>query len=91
MNTPLPQKKVRFGCGGVRWTRRLKRFGGLQPLLEVRARQMQLVGVVMKRKHKNHKQLELDWEFLCGNALRTLPPAVEAYWAQFAPPKREST
>lgn len=66
--------------GGLRWTRRLHRFGGLRNLLIVRHRQMALVAEVMKHPHRNHAALKFDIEFLNGHPLRTLPLSVERRW-----------
>lgn len=66
----------------MRWTSRLKRFGGRAGIAAARARQEGLFAVILDRGCTDHiaGEIQAVAEWLAGNPLRALGQHGEAYW-----------
>lgn len=78
----------------MRWTSRLKRFGGRAGIVAARARQEALFAAILDRGCTDHIAGEIqaivDW--LAGHPLRALGQHGEAYWRwQLERPVRDVT
>jgi hypothetical protein len=79
---PSAKKRLTKSVGGLRWTRRLKKFGGLTQLEERRLIDFALVGSV-NPETASASQLEMlpgILEWLKEHPLRTLPQATKDYF-----------
>jgi hypothetical protein len=79
---PTAKKKPQRALSGLRWTNRLKRYGGLQGLEGTRLRHFQLLAEVpaSKRSAADKELAKGAFEWLRENPLRVLPKLTLAFF-----------